>query len=265
MTARIIEAVRSIAAADTLLVALDFDGTVSHLDDDPMAVRAVPAASAVVAALSRLDDTYVAYVSGRSLRDLEIISERPPVSPIILVGSHGAEYMLPAALSGPDDGADADDDGEGDVDGDAVLERARDAVADLEAVRIEPKRFGFAVHTRVADADATAESTRRIDRLMGEIAPGWRRRSGHDVVEFSWRPEGKDVAVERLRDIVGATNVIFAGDDVTDEDALAALRPADLGVRVGTGETAAAIRVGDPEELAKLLDVVASIRARRGQ
>lgn len=261
MTARIIEAVRSIAAADTLLVALDFDGTVSHLDDDPMAVRAIPAASAVVDALSRLDDTYVAYISGRSLRDLEIISERPPVSPIILVGSHGAEYMLPAALSGPDEVDDADDD----VDGAGVLERAREVVADLEAVRIEPKRYGFAVHTRVADDEATAESTARIDRLMGEIAPGWRRRSGHDVVEFSWRAEGKDVAVERLRDMVGATNVIFAGDDVTDEDAMAVLRSGDLGVRVGSGDTAAAIRVGDPEELAKLLDVVASIRARRGQ
>ena len=37
------------------------------------------------------------------------------------------------------------------------------------------------------------------------------------------------------------------------EDALRALRPGDLGVRVGAGETAAKIRVDDISELAALL------------
>lgn len=261
MSTRIIEAVRTLASTDTLLVALDFDGTVSHLADDPMAVRAVPAAATVVDALSRLDDTYVAFVSGRSLRDLEIISERPPVSPILLVGSHGAEYMLPAALSSDDD----DERDAGDVDVDAVTARIRDAVADLDQVRVEAKTFGFAVHTRLADDDETEASTRRVDALMADLAPSWRRRAGHDVLEYSARAEGKDAAVTRLRELVGATSVIFAGDDVTDEDVMSTLEPQDLGVRVGAGETGASIRVADPEELAKLLDVVASIRARRGQ
>jgi trehalose 6-phosphate phosphatase len=53
---------------------------------------------------------------------------------------------------------------------------------------------------------------------------------------------------------------VFAGDDVTDEDALRALGPADLGVRVGAGETAAAVRVGSPEELAALLQHLADAR-----
>lgn len=255
MSARIVEEVRRIATTPTLLVALDFDGTVSPLGDDPMAVRAVPEAIRAVDALTRIDDTYVAYVSGRSLRDLAVITERPPVSPVLLAGSHGAEYLLPAVLGLEDEDVEAPSDV------DAVTAAAVEAVDGLAGARIEHKRFGFALHTRLADAAATAEANARVGALMRERAAGWRRRAGKDVLEFSWRHEGKDAAIERLRGITEASAVLFAGDDVTDEDAMRSLEPQDLGVRVGDGETAASVRVNDPQELATLLGLIASIRA----
>ena len=55
--------------------------------------------------------------------------------------------------------------------------------------------------------------------------------------------------------------MLFAGDDVTDEDALASLEPADLGVRVGPGETSASVRVQDAREFADLLAALADLRA----
>jgi trehalose 6-phosphate phosphatase len=256
MTPRIIEEVRSIATTETLLVALDFDGTVSELADDPMSVRAIPEATAVLDALSRMDDTYVAFVSGRSLRDLQIITERPPVSPILLAGSHGAEYLLPAAL------AEGEQEPlEEPADAAQLRERAIDAVADLAGVRIEDKSAGFALHTRLAAPAVAHEAGRRIDALMADA--GWRRRDGHDVIEYAWRDEGKDDAVAHLRELTGATAVLFAGDDVTDEDALRSLGPDDLGIRVGDGETSARLSVSDPTELAVVLNVIASIRAHR--
>ena len=55
--------------------------------------------------------------------------------------------------------------------------------------------------------------------------------------------------------------MFFAGDDVTDEDAMRTLGAGDLGVRVGDGATAARVRVADPKELAALLSVMAQMRA----
>ncbi len=62
---------------------------------------------------------------------------------------------------------------------------------------------------------------------------------------------------------MGATAVLFAGDDVTDEDALAALEPQDLGIRVGAGETAARQRVPDAAALAAALTRLAELRGAR--
>ena len=107
---------------------------------------------------------------------------------------------------------------------------------DPDGAWIEPKAFGFGLHTRLADDTATTRATDAIDELVTTRAPRWRRRTGRDILEYAWRHEGKDTAVEALREQTGATAVLFAGDDVTDEDALASLGPDDLGVRVGRGQ-----------------------------
>ncbi|MFY9712129.1 MAG: trehalose-phosphatase, partial [Microbacterium sp.] len=88
-------------------------------------------------------------------------------------------------------------------------------------------------------------------------------RAGHRVLEFSSRAEGKDVAMGALREKFDATGILFAGDDVTDEDAMRVLIDGDLGVRVGQGESAAALRVDNPQQIAQLLDALATERAAR--
>lgn len=260
MTARITEALRAVASTETLLVALDFDGTVSHLGDEPMAVRAIPEAARVIDHLAHLDSTYVAFVSGRSLHDLDIVTERPSVSPILLVGSHGAEYRLPAVLAHVGESLETTPD-----DLELIVAGVQEQIEPYEGAWIERKTVGFAVHARRVEESQRVAVTDAADSFMQSAAPTWRRRRGKDVAEYSWHHEGKDDALRRLREITGATAVIFAGDDVTDEDAMRTLEPGDLGVRVGDGETGATVRVQTPEELAKLLDVIASIRGRGAQ
>ena len=75
------EALARVAASDRLLVALDFDGTLAPLEDEPMKARALPAAAAAVDALAALPDTPVAFVSGRSLHDLREIAEHADDAP----------------------------------------------------------------------------------------------------------------------------------------------------------------------------------------
>jgi trehalose 6-phosphate phosphatase len=248
-------AVARLAATDLLLVALDFDGTLVPLADDPMSVRMLPAARDAVSAVLDAPDTVTAFVSGRSLVDLRIIAEHDDASRVLLAGSHGAEFWIPeeGLISHEDDPDHARV-------RDALRARVERVVAPLRGVWIEPKTFGFAVHTRLADDAATSEAHRLVDAIVEADAPHWRRRTGHSIVEFAFRHEGKDSAVRELRDRVGATAVLFAGDDVTDEDAMRSLGADDLGVRVGDGETAAAVRVADIGALAELLMLLAAER-----
>lgn len=251
-------AVARIAAADRLLVALDFDGTLSPLEDEPMDARMHPAARAAVEALAGAPATVVALVSGRSLVDLRVIAEHDDDSAVLLAGSHGAEYWMP--------GEGVVRHGEDDADvrlRDELRQRAEQATAHLDGVWIEPKTFGFGVHTRRATPAHAHEANRIVDALVAAEAPRWRRRTGHNIVEYAFRHEGKDSAVAELRARTDASAVLFAGDDVTDEDALKSLGGDDLGVHVGPGPTAAAVSVPDIPAMAALLSHLADERVRR--
>ncbi len=259
------EAVRRAAEADELLIALDFDGTLAPLVDEPMTARMLPAARSALTDLSAAPHTTVALVSGRTLEHLVEISEHDAHSRIHLAGSHGAEFWHPAAddsraAGGGDDTSDGEAGGRDDRARDDLIARAEAAVADLAGVWIERKRFGLGLHTRLAERSAAAEAVSRVDALISDAAPSWRRRTGQDILEFASRHEGKDSAVTALRERVGASVVLFAGDDVTDEDALAALRPDDIGIRVGPGDTSAGYRVGDAAALADVLIAIAEAR-----
>jgi trehalose 6-phosphate phosphatase len=247
-------ALAEIARTPRLLVALDFDGTVSPHVADPMAARALPAAVAAVNRLAELPETFVAYASGRSLHDLREITEHEDGSPILLAASHGAQFWFPDTGEETDLSSEPADHAE-------VVSELRALIADLDGVVHEPKTFGFGVHTRTAAPGQEEIAFLRVEKWAAERIPTWRRRTGHHLREFSWRDEGKDAALARLRAHVHATGVLFAGDDVTDEDGMRTLGPADLGVRIGTGETAATLRVPDPAAFAGLLHALADARA----
>lgn len=253
------QAVSTLAATERLLVALDFDGTLSPLVDAPMDARMLPAARAALEALLVTPATTVALVSGRSLADLRVIAEHREDSPILLAGSHGAEHWVPGGEPGgePGDGPSAAERAERD----RLRAAAEDLIAGIPGAWIEPKEFGFAVHSRTVAAADRAAVNDRVDALMVDEAPTWRRRTGHRIVEYAFRDVGKDAAVAWLRARTGATAVLFAGDDVTDEDALASLDAGDVGVRVGAGDTAASVRVDGIPELAALLVLLAHERS----
>lgn len=254
------DALRTLATTPRLLVALDFDGTLSPLVDEPMAARMLPAARAAVDALVAAPETTVALVSGRSLPDLRVIAEHGDDSRILLVGSHGAEHWVPGIGE-----IVGDEDAEAIALRDRLRAEAEALVADVPGAWIEPKTFGFAVPTRTVAPEQRAGVEASVDALVAAQAPHWRRRSGHHIVEYAFRSEGKDAGIAWLRDRTNATAVLFAGDDVTDEDALRSLRPGDVGVRVGAGETAAAVRVDGIPELAELLSRLARERAAVGE
>lgn len=253
-------AVEAVATTGVLLVALDFDGTLSPLVDEPMSARMTPAARAALDELAALPRTVVALVSGRSLGHLREISEHTDDSPIWLAGSHGVQFWVPGS------GAEATADDSDDLAlRDRLFGEVETATSAMAGVWVEPKEFGLGVHTRTADAETARSARDFADHLISAAAPSWRRRTGHDILEFAFRHEGKDSAVARLRERVGASAVLFAGDDVTDEDALRSLGPGDLGIRVGGGETAATLRVDDIDAFVAVLEQVVRLRRAHGE
>ncbi|WP_434970271.1 trehalose-phosphatase [Microbacterium sp. bgisy207] len=249
------DALATVAGIPRLLVALDFDGTLSPHVVDPMTARMLPAAREAVHALAELPETTVALVSGRSLVDLRIIAEHGDDSPIVLAASHGAEYWIPG------EGAvePAEDDAERGL-RDLLRARAEEIVADYDGVWIEPKTFGFGVHTRNATDEVGEQAAAAVDAMVAGAAPDWRRRTGKKIVEYAFRQEGKDTAIANLRERLGADAVLFAGDDTTDEDALRSLQPQDLGIHVGDGPTAARVSVADIPAMAAALAELADQR-----
>lgn len=100
------------------------------------------------------------------------------------------------------------------------------------------------VHTRQAEA---ASGRRALEVLAADAAdvPGVKATAGSEVLELFARPASKALAMESLRELHGPATIVYVGDDKTDEEAFAALGPADVAVKVGEGPTLATRRLQD--------------------
>jgi trehalose 6-phosphate phosphatase len=246
LPAQLQRALDSISRVPRLLVTCDFDGTLAPIVSNPADARMLPDAAAALTALSDLPDTAVALVSGRALDVLRTLSAVP--SAIHLVGSHGAEFDTGFAH---------------DIDEDLlsrIIAELNEIAADKPGVTVETKPASVALHVRNASpadgAAALAQARQASTRWDAHTT------AGKAVLEFAVISTDKGEAVDILRDQTGSTAVVFLGDDVTDEKAFNRMRDGDVGVKVGSGDTAAEFRVGSPEDVAVVLAYV--LDERRG-
>ena len=266
-------AVAAFAAQPRVLVAVDFDGTLSSFVIDPLQARAVPGALEALLAAAALDGVSVAIVSGRDLATLATLTGIGPDDGIALIGSHGAQartydHTDPPDQANPPDhtkpGADADpppapapflnEDATAML---SVLRGELEAVRSRHpAVRLEHKPSAVVLHTRGVEP-AVAEAATTEAREVGERHPGVHIMPGKGVMELTVLEANKGRAVIELARTTGSDATLYLGDDVTDERAFAVLDPAsgDLTVKVGEGETLAAQRVPDPASVVDLLEL----------
>ncbi|MGA8114045.1 MAG: trehalose-phosphatase [Actinocatenispora sp.] len=239
-----------IARVPQLLVACDYDGTLAPIVENPSDATPLPEAVAALRALASLPQTKVAVISGRALRDLAVLSRLP--SEIHLVGSHGSEF---------DTGFVQQLDPEQTALRTRLQEELRTLVAEHPGATLESKPASVAVHTRRADRDVAARIVDRVER--GPVRwPGVHVTRGKEVVELSVVQADKGTALDTLRGRLGASAVLFVGDDVTDENGFARLRGTDIGVKVGSGDTLATHRVPEPVDVATMLAQVLDVRRR---
>ena len=243
-----------LAQVDNLLVCVDFDGTICELGPDAYAVHPHPGAIAALEELAGLPGTSVAVLSGRHLDGLRQVC--PLREPVILVGSHGAEPTQGGPTLTAEEHAELDRIG-------AELERIAVAPAFVEV-----KPYQRVLHVaKVEDTTLKAAMLQEALALTSRLPP----MPGHNVVEFSavTTTKGTWLSAEKTR--FDAT--LFAGDDVTDETALAVLDPArgDVGIKIGaatgtvTADTCAQHRLSSVEEMAQfLLRLAAARRSAQG-
>lgn len=232
-----------------LLVATDFDGTLAPIVSKPDLAEAHRESLVALKALAATPQTHVAIISGRALADL--VQRVGDVKGIHLVGSHGSEFEAGFATPIPPDALEILA---------RVQERAQQISANVPGTQVEIKPTGIAFHYRNADEQYAAASVAEL--LQGVAgANGLHVRHGKKVVEISVVETDKGRALQSLRQRVGATAVIFLGDDVTDEDAFATLTGPDVGVKVGDGHTAAKHRIDTTMDVARLLAGLAEHRA----
>lgn len=242
------ERLRGLASARTVLICCDYDGTLAPIVADPQKAFPLPGTADLLVRIDSCPGVSVAVVSGRAVRDLKRLSQFD--QHIALVGSHGAEFqegVFPGlgdqeiALLGE------------------LQEGARSITAGVPGAAVEEKPVSVAVHVRRASrADADRVMAEVTERLLAKRGIFVTR--GKEVVEIAVVHADKGEAVAEMKAKAGADAVLFVGDDVTDERAFAKLGPADLGIKVGSGDTLAEFWVMAPTDTLTVLAGFAELR-----
>lgn len=234
-------ALEQVATSQHLLVASDYDGTLAPIVDDPSDAFPLPSAHDAITRLSRLDAVDVVIISGRSEDALvRFLGQSPTMS---LIGNHGARTA---------DGSDLLL---------VSITRSLAAVADrFDGAAIEEKPLGAALHYR----NATDRTGARSAALDAANRTGVTIIEGKEVVEAVVGHGDKGSALIDAAKARSADNIVFFGDDVTDEAAFAALPAESVTVKVGPGPTAARFRVDKPIDVAEAIEVILDVRSSRG-
>lgn len=244
-------------------VFLDFDGTLSNIVDNPDAAALVDGATEALARLAR--NCPVAVISGRDLRD---VWRRIGLDGIWYAGSHGFELDGPGGRHHEHEAAHA---------ALPALERAaatlQDRLNDVPGALVDRKRFAVAVHHRNVEADRVEQVIAAVGEIAGQD-DRLRVTGGRKVTEL--RPDidwDKGQALRWLLARVvdaGGMMPVYAGDDLTDEDALETVQIIGIGIAVRHEEdadrpSAAHVAVDSPGQLRELLDRLADLLEQTGQ
>lgn len=204
--------------ASSLLVALDFDGTIAPIVPTPDQARPMEGVLEAVEALRTCPRTSIAIISGRDVHDLHHRLQDWPS--VWLAGSHGRTILAP----GQEPGERIED---------PRLDWVRSAPL-LGGIRRECKEFSVAFHWRGRhEGEPVGWVQNLVQRARGE---GLEILEGRQVLEVLVPGDTKDIALLELLERTASASVVYAGDDRTDLEAIRVADERGVGVFVKSGE-----------------------------
>lgn len=247
---------RRLGSVDSVLLCLDFDGTLAPHVDDPASAELTSDNQRILETLNQQPALDIAIVSGRALSD---VKDRVGIDDFGYAGNHGLEIDM-----GTENRESTTQ---------PPVNQYRSIIQtvcseletrlDIPGCEVENKGVTATVHYRNADIDSPNVIEERVASVVDEIGTeDLQLVPGTEIIEI--RPAidwNKGHAVrqfeERYRDEregVGECLTIYVGDDTTDEDAFRAIEPEGISIYVGTdGDTTASYYVSDVDGVTAFL------------
>jgi trehalose 6-phosphate phosphatase len=235
--------VRSSLAGHALY--LDIDGTLLEIAPSPERVEVPGWMVPLLQRLSARLDGAVAFVSGRTIAAIDALF-RPLKLPA--VGVHGGEIRFGDRTVAMDEGLVAELQ--------AAVPLLRKAIEPLHGVWLEDKGCAIALHYRTVP-ERGREVLQIAELVVAGLGSAFAPLVGKCVVEIRARHLTKGAGIRRLMECepFRGRSPIFAGDDVTDEDAFKYVNQVGgISLRIGSTEPSAAThRLADPAQLHRWL------------
>lgn len=241
---------RDIFEKEKTVFFLDYDGTLTPIVDRPQdAVISEQMKKTVEKLASKFR---VSIVSGRFREDVEGLLG---IQDLLYAGSHGfdirgegltmihpkAKEVIPVVVD--------------------VIKRLEESLGGIDGLLIEKKKFSVAVHYRLVDEDKYLSVIKKEVEAVEEENDCLRLMSGKKVFELLPSIEwDKGKAIRWVLEAMGMdwkdANVIYIGDDVTDEFAFRMIRTRGTGIVVSDEKhiSAADFRLDSPEEVREFFE-----------
>jgi trehalose 6-phosphate phosphatase len=227
-----------VAAASHVGLFLDFDGTISHIVEVPQEAEVDSSITATLRALAERPEFTVSIVSGRALAD---VRERVGLDNAIYVGNHGLEIeSQEVRFREPE--------------AEALRRELRClslqlklALSETDGLEVEDKGLTLSVHFRRV-AEELQAWVQSVTCSTVSRSRSFACREGKMVLEVFPRIDWhKGRAIKWIAQEILPTSplLIYVGDDISDEDAFAAIREG-ITIRVGgLSDTAAQYSLPD--------------------
>lgn len=202
------------------LIMLDFDGTLVELAQRPHAIQVDPKVSSVLQSLKNAGHA-VYIISGRIADDVKM-HIAPAKIPVI--GLHGLDWegqerpLRPAIF-------------------DTIAAALSPLASQFPGFYFEDKELIIAFHFRQVEASQKSrvkdEVRRQITEHLSQIDPqGLTVMEGHEVIEVKPNSTSKATVAKHLEAKHSSHVPVFIGDDLPDEEAMAALGQGAITIRV---------------------------------
>ena len=248
---------RLISQANQVLLALDYDGTLSPIVDRPELALLPAQTRDSLIQLNRNEKYLVGVVSTRGLED---VRTRVGIEGLIYAGNRGLEisgggmdFVHPEAQLLKEKV-------------DQALGILEQGLAHFNGVMVEPKGLSLTVHYRLAPEESLEAVKEAVDQMVspflesGALSLSTGKMAIDILPAVAW---GKGDTIRKIGAALPQTSLsLYFGDDLVDEDGFTAVQATGgLGVFVGPARaaTAALYRVDSPQEVAEALELMAQI------